>query len=89
MVATYIPGIILDRPLLYVAATYMSGCLHLPGVCALFPRIKPLGHTLRSLLSLFLDERHSGAAYPDLGHLPAPRHVSSHLVSPQALHTEG
>ncbi|XP_060010114.1 dolichol kinase [Lagenorhynchus albirostris] len=59
VVATYIPGIILDRPLLYVAATVCLAVFVFLEYVRYF-RIKPLGHTLRSLLSLFLDERDSG-----------------------------
>lgn len=59
VVATYIPGIILDRPLLYVAATVCLAVFIFLEYVRYF-RIKPLGHTLRSLLSLFLDERDSG-----------------------------
>ncbi|XP_006983477.1 dolichol kinase [Peromyscus maniculatus bairdii] len=59
VVATYIPGIIFDRPLLYVAATVCLAVFIFLEYVRYF-RIKPLGHTLRSLLSLFLDERDSG-----------------------------
>lgn len=59
VVATYIPGIIFDRPLLYVAATVCLAVFVFLEYVRYF-RIKPLGHTLRSLLSLFLDERDSG-----------------------------
>lgn len=59
VVATYIPGIIFDRPLLYVAATICLAVFIFLEYVRFF-RIKPLGHTLRSLLSLFLDERDSG-----------------------------
>ncbi|XP_049629998.1 dolichol kinase [Suncus etruscus] len=59
VVATYIPGIIFDRPLLYVAATMCLAVFIFLEYVRYF-RIKPLGHPLRSLLSLFLDERDSG-----------------------------
>ncbi|XP_069870902.1 dolichol kinase [Dipodomys merriami] len=59
VVATYIPGIIFDRPLLYVAATVCLAVFIFLEYVRYF-RIKPLGHVLRSLLSLFLDERDSG-----------------------------
>ncbi|XP_008824325.1 dolichol kinase [Nannospalax galili] len=59
VVATYIPGIIFDRPLLYVAATVCLAVFIFLEYVRYF-RIKPLGHPLRSLLSLFLDERDSG-----------------------------
>ncbi|XP_020042925.1 dolichol kinase [Castor canadensis] len=59
VVATYIPGIIFDRLLLHVAATVCLAVFIFLEYVRYF-RIKPLGHTLRSLLSLFLDERDSG-----------------------------
>ncbi|XP_004613333.1 dolichol kinase [Sorex araneus] len=59
VVATYIPGIIFDRPLLYVAATVCLAVFIFLEYVRYF-RIKPLGHLLRGLLSLFLDERDSG-----------------------------
>lgn len=59
VVATYIPGIIFDRPLLYVAATVCLAVFIFLEYVRYF-RIKPLGHPLRSLLTLFLDERDSG-----------------------------
>nr|XP_014718990.2 dolichol kinase [Equus asinus] len=59
VVATYIPGIVFDRSLLYVAATVCLAVFLFLEYVRYF-RIKPLGHTLRSLLSLFLDERDSG-----------------------------
>ncbi|KAM9206910.1 LOW QUALITY PROTEIN: dolichol kinase-like [Dugong dugon] len=59
VVATYIPGIIFDRPLLYVAATICLAVFIFLEHVRYF-RIKPLGHTLQSLLSLFLDERDNG-----------------------------
>ncbi|KAM6182083.1 dolichol kinase [Erethizon dorsatum] len=59
VVATYIPGIMFDRLLLYVAATVCLAVFIFLEYVRYF-RIKPLGHTLRSLLSLFLDERDSG-----------------------------
>lgn len=51
VVATYIPGIMFDRPLLYVAATVCLAVFIFLEYVRYF-RIKPLGHTLRSLLSL-------------------------------------
>lgn len=59
VVATYVPGIVLDRPLLYVAATVCLAVFVFLEYVRYF-RIRPLGHPLRSLLSLFLDERDSG-----------------------------
>ncbi|KAM5330882.1 dolichol kinase [Glossophaga mutica] len=59
VVATYVPGIIFDQPLLYVAATVCLAVFIFLEYVRYF-RVKPLGHTLRSLLSLFLDERDSG-----------------------------
>ncbi|XP_001517971.3 dolichol kinase [Ornithorhynchus anatinus] len=59
VVATYVPGLVLDRPLLYVAAVLCLAALVFLEYVRFF-RIKPLGQTLRSLLSLFLDERDSG-----------------------------
>ncbi|XP_038601606.1 dolichol kinase [Tachyglossus aculeatus] len=59
VVATYVPGLVLDRPLLYVAAALCLAALVFLEYVRFF-RIKPLGQTLRSLLSLFLDERDSG-----------------------------
>lgn len=59
VVATYIPGIVFDRTLLYVASTLCLAVFIFLEYVRYF-RIKPLGHTLRSLLSLFLDERDSG-----------------------------
>uniref|UniRef100_A0A9L0SHH1 dolichol kinase n=1 Tax=Equus caballus TaxID=9796 RepID=A0A9L0SHH1_HORSE len=80
VVATYVPGIVFDRSLLYVAATVCLAVFLFLEYVRYF-RIKPLGHTLRSLLSLFLDERDSGPLilthiYLLLGD------VSSHLASP-------
>ncbi|KAM8934787.1 dolichol kinase [Pelodytes ibericus] len=58
-VATYIPGLIYDRQLLYVATVACLAVFVLLEFVRYF-RIKPLGQTLRNLLSLFLDERDSG-----------------------------
>lgn len=59
VVATYIPGLIHDRQLLYVAAVVCLAVLILLEYVRYF-RIKPFGQMLRQLLSLFLDERDSG-----------------------------
>ncbi|XP_001368167.3 dolichol kinase [Monodelphis domestica] len=59
IVATYVPGLIYDRLLLYVAAVVCLAVFIILEYIRLF-RIKPLGQTLRNLLSLFLDERDSG-----------------------------
>ncbi|XP_074067091.1 dolichol kinase [Macrotis lagotis] len=59
VVATYIPGLIFDRLLLYVAAVVCLAVFIFLEYIRFF-RIKPLGQTLRNLLSLFLDERDSG-----------------------------
>ncbi|KAL2100185.1 hypothetical protein ACEWY4_004579 [Coilia grayii] len=58
-VMTYVPGLVLDRPLLHLAS---AGCL---GVFLFlefvrFFRILPLGPHLRRMLPHFLDERDSG-----------------------------
>ncbi|KAM9325300.1 dolichol kinase [Gastrophryne carolinensis] len=58
-VATYIPGLIYDRQLLFVAAVVCLVAFVLLEYARYF-RIKPLGQTLRTLLTLFLDERDSG-----------------------------
>ncbi|KAH0615430.1 hypothetical protein JD844_004641 [Phrynosoma platyrhinos] len=59
VVATYVPGLIYDRQLLYVAAVVCLGVFILLEYIRYFT-IKPFGHWLRHLLSLFLDERDSG-----------------------------
>ncbi|XP_063000564.1 dolichol kinase [Elgaria multicarinata webbii] len=59
VVATYVPGLIYDRQLLYVAAVVCLAVFILLEYVRYFT-IKPFGHTLRNLLSLFLDERDSG-----------------------------
>uniref|UniRef100_A0A8D2IL03 dolichol kinase n=2 Tax=Varanus komodoensis TaxID=61221 RepID=A0A8D2IL03_VARKO len=59
VVATYIPGLICDHQLLYVAAVVCLAVFILLEYIRYFT-IKPFGHTLRNLLSLFLDERDSG-----------------------------
>ncbi|KAM6431432.1 dolichol kinase isoform 1-T2 [Liasis olivaceus] len=59
VVATYVPGLIYDRQLLYVAAVICLAVFILLEYVRYFT-IKPFGHTLRHLLSLFLDERDSG-----------------------------
>ncbi|XP_053552162.1 dolichol kinase [Bombina bombina] len=58
-VATYIPGLLYDRQLLFVAAVICLAVFVLLEYIRYF-RIKPLGQTLRNLLTLFLDERDSG-----------------------------
>lgn len=59
VVATYVPGIIMDQQLLFVASVVcMSVFVFLEYVR--YFRIRPLGQTLRHLLALFLDERDSG-----------------------------
>ncbi|XP_075434730.1 dolichol kinase [Ascaphus truei] len=58
-VATYIPGLIYDRQLLFVAAVVCLAFLMLLEYVRYFC-IRPLGQTLRSLLTIFLDERDSG-----------------------------
>uniref|UniRef100_A0A6J0TQP9 dolichol kinase n=1 Tax=Pogona vitticeps TaxID=103695 RepID=A0A6J0TQP9_9SAUR len=59
IVATYVPGLIYDRQLLYVAAVVCLAVLILLEYIRYFT-IKPFGQGLRHLLSLFLDERDSG-----------------------------
>ncbi|XP_053138564.1 dolichol kinase [Hemicordylus capensis] len=59
VVATYVPGLIYDRQLLYVAAVVCLAAFILLEYIRYFT-IKPFGHMLRHLLSLFLDERDSG-----------------------------
>ncbi|NXF77955.1 DOLK kinase, partial [Sclerurus mexicanus] len=59
VVATYVPGLIYDRQLLYVAAVLCLAVFVFLEYVRYF-RIKPFGQTLRHLLSLFLDERDSG-----------------------------
>ncbi|XP_032563857.1 dolichol kinase [Chiroxiphia lanceolata] len=59
VVATYVPGLIYDRQLLYVAAVLCLAVFIFLEYVRYF-RIKPFGQTLRHLLSLFLDERDSG-----------------------------
>ncbi|NWJ04801.1 DOLK kinase, partial [Crypturellus undulatus] len=59
VVATYVPGLIYDRQLLYVAAVLCLAVFIFLEYIRYF-RIKPFGQTLRHLLSLFLDERDSG-----------------------------
>ncbi|XP_068011725.1 dolichol kinase [Melanerpes formicivorus] len=59
VVATYVPGLVLDRQLLRVAAALCLALLLLLEYVRYF-RIKPFGQALRQLLSLFLDERDSG-----------------------------
>ncbi|XP_058015190.1 dolichol kinase [Ahaetulla prasina] len=59
VVATYVPGLIYDRQLLYVAAVICLAIFILLEYVRYFT-IKPFGQTLRQLLSLFLDERDSG-----------------------------
>ncbi|XP_068191388.1 dolichol kinase [Antennarius striatus] len=59
VVATFVPGLVLDRQLLHVASV---GCLavFLFLEYVRYFRIRPLGQPLRRLLTLFLDERDSG-----------------------------
>lgn len=59
VVVTYIPGLIYDRKLLHVAAVVCLVVFILLEYIRYFT-IKPFGHLLRQLLSLFLDERDSG-----------------------------
>ncbi|XP_010283955.1 PREDICTED: dolichol kinase [Phaethon lepturus] len=59
VVATYVPGLIYDHQLLYVAAVLCLAVFIFLEYIRYF-RIKPFGQTLRHLLSLFLDERDSG-----------------------------
>lgn len=59
VVATYVPGLIYDRQLLYIAAVVCLAVFLVLEYIRYF-RIKPFGHMLRNLLSLFLDERDSG-----------------------------
>lgn len=58
-VATYVPGLVLDRQLLHLAAALCLAVFIFLEYVRYF-RIKPFGQTLRQLLSLFLDERDSG-----------------------------
>ncbi|XP_069604281.1 dolichol kinase [Ranitomeya imitator] len=58
-VATYIPGIIYDMQLLFVSSVACFAAFVLLEYIRYF-RIRPLGQTLRNLLTLFLDERDSG-----------------------------
>ncbi|XP_067868412.1 dolichol kinase [Heterodontus francisci] len=59
IVATYIPGLIYDRQLLYVAAVVCFAAFVVLEYIRHF-RIKPLGMILRPMLALFLDDRDSG-----------------------------
>uniref|UniRef100_A0A8D0H3D4 dolichol kinase n=1 Tax=Sphenodon punctatus TaxID=8508 RepID=A0A8D0H3D4_SPHPU len=59
VVATYIPGLVFDRQLLYIAAVLCLAVFVVLEYVRYF-RIKPFGQMLRHLLSLFLDERDSG-----------------------------
>ncbi|XP_069842299.1 dolichol kinase [Dendropsophus ebraccatus] len=58
-VATSIPGLIYDMQLLFVASVACFAVFTLLEYIRYF-RIRPLGQTLRNLLTLFLDERDSG-----------------------------
>ncbi|XP_077334698.1 dolichol kinase [Lithobates pipiens] len=58
-VVVYVPGVMYDRSLLYVAAVVCLAVFVLLEYVRFF-HIKPLGQTLRTLLTLFLDERDSG-----------------------------
>ncbi|XP_060697465.1 dolichol kinase [Hemiscyllium ocellatum] len=59
IVATYVPGLIYDRSLLYVAAVVCFAAFVTLEYIRHF-RIKPLGMMLRPMLALFLDDRDSG-----------------------------
>uniref|UniRef100_UPI00398EC8C0 dolichol kinase n=1 Tax=Pristiophorus japonicus TaxID=55135 RepID=UPI00398EC8C0 len=59
IVATYVPGLIYDRQLLYVAAVVCFAAFVVLEYIRHF-RIKPLGVILRPMLALFLDDRDSG-----------------------------
>lgn len=59
LVATYVPGLIFDRQLLYIAAVFCFAAFVVLEYIRHF-RIKPFGMTLRSMLTLFLDGRDSG-----------------------------
>ncbi|XP_005992164.1 dolichol kinase [Latimeria chalumnae] len=59
VLATYVPGLIYDRELLYVAAVLCLAVFVLLEYMRYF-RIKPLGQMLRHLLTLFLDDRDCG-----------------------------
>ncbi|XP_053329841.1 dolichol kinase [Spea bombifrons] len=92
-VATYVPGLIYDRQLLFVASVVCLAVFVLLEYVRYF-RIKPLGHALRNLLSLFVDERDSGPLilthiYLLLGmSLPVwlfPRFCASSLSGPSTL----
>lgn len=92
-VATYLPGLIYDMQLLFVASVACFAVFVLLEYVRYF-RIRPLGQTLRNLLTLFLDERDSGPLilthiYLLLGmSLPIwlfPRLCSSSLSSPSTL----
>uniref|UniRef100_A0A8C5R375 dolichol kinase n=1 Tax=Leptobrachium leishanense TaxID=445787 RepID=A0A8C5R375_9ANUR len=58
-VATYVPGLIYDRQLLFVASVVCLAVFVLLEYARYFC-IKPIGQTLRNLLSLFIDERDTG-----------------------------
>ncbi|XP_044161709.1 LOW QUALITY PROTEIN: dolichol kinase [Bufo gargarizans] len=92
-VATYIPGILYDMQLLFVASVACLAVFVLLEYIRYF-RIRPLGQTLRQLLTLFLDERDSGPLilthiYLLLGmSLPVwlfPRLCAASLSSPSTL----
>ncbi|KAI4905001.1 hypothetical protein NFI96_002147 [Prochilodus magdalenae] len=59
VVLTFTPGLILDRPLLHLAAVACLAAFIFLELVRFF-RIRPLGTPLRRLLALFLDERDSG-----------------------------
>ncbi|KAG8447954.1 hypothetical protein GDO86_015166 [Hymenochirus boettgeri] len=59
VVATYIPGLIYDRQLLFVASVVCLAVFVLLEFIRYF-HIKPLGKILQNLLVVFLDERDSG-----------------------------
>lgn len=59
VVATFVPGLVLDRPLLHVASVVCLAVFLFLEYVRYF-RIRPLGQLLRQLLTLFLDDRDSG-----------------------------
>ncbi|XP_043914722.1 dolichol kinase [Protopterus annectens] len=59
VVATYVPGLIYDHHLLYVAAVICFAVFVFLEYVRHF-KIKPMGHLLSKTLSVFIDERDSG-----------------------------
>eukprot|EP00062_Callorhinchus_milii_P017139 gi/632969191/ref/XP_007900954.1/ PREDICTED: dolichol kinase [Callorhinchus milii] len=59
IVATFVPGLIYDRQLLYVAAVLCLAALIVLEYVRYF-RIKPLGNVLSQILAVFLDSRDCG-----------------------------